>query len=174
MSSVLAVITNRSAKQCRSRASRWDLHGVDARTGQDGVERRGELTGPVADEESDAGVRSSTSVRRFRACWVVHAPAGLWRSRRGRSPRPASSRPASAGTVAISYRWTGTVPEVSPAALGPCGSSVRGRGARARAVRPGGAGSPRSGSRWPSVRSARRSCRGWVGGQGDSGRSTFW
>jgi hypothetical protein len=98
----------------RSRASSWDLHGVDARTGQGSVERRGELTGPVADEESDAGVRSSRSVRRFRACRVVHAPAGLWRSRPGRSPRPASSRPASAGTVAISYRWTGTVPEVRP------------------------------------------------------------
>src|SRR3979411_31795 len=59
----------------RSRASRWDLHGVDACTGQGSVERR-ELTGPVADEESDAGMRSSRSVRRLRACWVVHAPVG--------------------------------------------------------------------------------------------------
>jgi hypothetical protein len=39
----------------RSRASRWDLHGVDARTGQGSVERRGELTGPVADEEAECG-----------------------------------------------------------------------------------------------------------------------
>jgi hypothetical protein len=39
----------------RSRASRWDLHGVDARTGQGSVERRGELAGPVADEEAECG-----------------------------------------------------------------------------------------------------------------------
>jgi hypothetical protein len=32
-----------------------DLDGVDARVGQDGVERRGELAGPVADEEPEGG-----------------------------------------------------------------------------------------------------------------------
>jgi hypothetical protein len=37
----------------RSRASRWDLHGVDAVTCQDGLERGGELAGSVADEEAE-------------------------------------------------------------------------------------------------------------------------
>jgi hypothetical protein len=32
-----------------------DLHGLDAGAGQDRVERGGELPGPVADEEPEAG-----------------------------------------------------------------------------------------------------------------------
>ena len=55
MSSVLAVRTKRSAKQFAPRASRWDLHGVDAGAGQEGVERCGELAGAVADEEPEGG-----------------------------------------------------------------------------------------------------------------------
>ena len=39
----------------RSRASRWNLHGVDPGAGQHGVERRGELVGSVADEELERG-----------------------------------------------------------------------------------------------------------------------
>jgi hypothetical protein len=39
----------------RSRAARRDLHDVDPRAGQDGVERGGELAGAVADEEPDGG-----------------------------------------------------------------------------------------------------------------------
>ena len=54
MSSILAVRTNRSAKQFkRSRTSRRDLHGLYAGTGQDGVERIGELPGAVADQEPE-------------------------------------------------------------------------------------------------------------------------
>jgi hypothetical protein len=39
----------------RSRTSRRDLHGLYAGTGQDRVERAGELTGAVADEEPERG-----------------------------------------------------------------------------------------------------------------------
>ena len=60
----------------RSRASRRDFHGVDARTGQDSVERRGELTGPVADGNRNAVVRPSRAIGRFRTCCVVQAPVG--------------------------------------------------------------------------------------------------
>jgi hypothetical protein len=35
----------------RSRTSRWDLHGINAVSGHDSVERGGELAGAVADEE---------------------------------------------------------------------------------------------------------------------------
>src|SRR6266851_3002871 len=39
----------------RARASGRDLHGFDAGVGQDCVERLGELPGPVADQEPEAG-----------------------------------------------------------------------------------------------------------------------
>jgi hypothetical protein len=39
----------------RSWISRRDLHGLDAGAGQDRVVRGGELPGPVADEEPEAG-----------------------------------------------------------------------------------------------------------------------
>src|ERR671920_1564469 len=39
----------------RPRASRRDLHRVDASAGQDGVEGGGELAGAVADEEPEGG-----------------------------------------------------------------------------------------------------------------------
>jgi hypothetical protein len=39
----------------RSRTPRRNLYGVDARAGQDGIERRGELTSAVADEEPEPG-----------------------------------------------------------------------------------------------------------------------
>jgi hypothetical protein len=38
----------------RSRAARRDLHDLNAGIGQDGVERRGELPGPVPDQEPEA------------------------------------------------------------------------------------------------------------------------
>jgi hypothetical protein len=34
---------------------RWDLHGVDAGAGQEGIEGCGELGGAVADQESEGG-----------------------------------------------------------------------------------------------------------------------
>ena len=60
----------------RSRTSRWDLHRMDALTSQDSVERGGELAGAVADEEPEPGGRSSRSISRLRACWLVHGPVG--------------------------------------------------------------------------------------------------
>jgi hypothetical protein len=39
----------------RPRTPRWNLHGVDPRAGQGGIERRGELAGAVADEEPEGG-----------------------------------------------------------------------------------------------------------------------
>jgi hypothetical protein len=39
----------------RPRAAGRDLHDVDARSGQHGVERRAELSGPIADEEPEPG-----------------------------------------------------------------------------------------------------------------------
>ena len=39
----------------RTRASGRDLHGLDTGAGQDCVERLGELPGPVADQEPEAG-----------------------------------------------------------------------------------------------------------------------
>jgi hypothetical protein len=41
--------------QVVSGTSWWDLHGLDAGTGENGVERGGELAGAVADEEPDGG-----------------------------------------------------------------------------------------------------------------------
>jgi hypothetical protein len=39
----------------RARTPRWNPHGVDSGVGQDGIERRGELAGAVADEELERG-----------------------------------------------------------------------------------------------------------------------
>jgi hypothetical protein len=39
----------------RSGTAWWDLYGVDAGAGEDGVERRGELAGAVADKEPEGG-----------------------------------------------------------------------------------------------------------------------
>jgi hypothetical protein len=60
----------------RSRAAWRDLHGVDARVGQDGVERGGELAGPVADEEAECGGMAVEVHQQVPGCWVVHAPVG--------------------------------------------------------------------------------------------------
>jgi hypothetical protein len=54
VSSVLAVRTKRSAKQFARGHRGGDLHGIYAGAGQDGIERRGELAGAVADEEPEA------------------------------------------------------------------------------------------------------------------------
>jgi hypothetical protein len=55
VSSVLAVSTKRSAKQFARGHRGRDLDGVDPGAGQDGIERRGELAGAVADEEPERG-----------------------------------------------------------------------------------------------------------------------
>ena len=41
----------------RARASGRDLHGLDARAGQDCIERCAELPGPIADQELEVSVR---------------------------------------------------------------------------------------------------------------------
>jgi hypothetical protein len=76
VSSVLAVRTNRSAKQPRPRTSRRDLHGVDSRAGQDSVEGGGELASPVSDKNRKLVARQSRSFSRLRACCLVEAPVG--------------------------------------------------------------------------------------------------
>ena len=48
-----AVSTNRFRVCVRSRAAGRDLHGLDTGLSQDGVERCGELPGPVADQEPE-------------------------------------------------------------------------------------------------------------------------
>ena len=60
----------------RSRTARRDLHGIDAGAGQDGVERGGELAARSRTRNRDVAARSSRSISRFRACWVVQAPVG--------------------------------------------------------------------------------------------------
>ena len=54
MSSVLAVRTNRSAKQF-ALGHRGGIVTIDAGGGQDCIERGGELAGAVADEEPERG-----------------------------------------------------------------------------------------------------------------------
>jgi hypothetical protein len=54
----------------RARAPGWDHHGFDAGVGQDCVERLGELAGPVADQEPEAGGA-------LRICCTVQGPSGL-------------------------------------------------------------------------------------------------
>jgi hypothetical protein len=60
----------------RSRTSRWDLHGVDAVTGQDGVERGGELAGSVADEEADGSGAVVEVYQQVAGLVVVQVPVG--------------------------------------------------------------------------------------------------
>jgi len=55
VSSVLAVSTNRSAKQFARGQRGGIFHYRDAHVGQDRVERRGELAGSIADEEPELG-----------------------------------------------------------------------------------------------------------------------
>ena len=54
MTSVRAVSTNLSAWAFARGLPGRDLHGLDARADQNRVERRGELPGPVADQEPEA------------------------------------------------------------------------------------------------------------------------
>jgi hypothetical protein len=61
----------------RLRAPGRDLHDLDTGIGQDGVERCGELPGPVADQEPESLARSPRSISRLRICCVVQAPSGL-------------------------------------------------------------------------------------------------
>ena len=60
----------------RARAPGRDLHHLDTGAGQDRVEGRGELPGPVADQEPEAAAPAPRSIRRLRICWVVHGPSG--------------------------------------------------------------------------------------------------
>ena len=60
----------------RSRTSRRDLHGVNPGPAQDGVERGGELTGSVADQEPNGGGMVVRSISKLRACWVAQRPVG--------------------------------------------------------------------------------------------------
>ena len=53
MTSVRTVNTKRSAKQFARGHRGGDLDHLDARIGQDGVERGRELSGPIADEEPE-------------------------------------------------------------------------------------------------------------------------
>ena len=55
VSSALRVRTNRSAKQFARGKKRRNSHHVDTGIGQDSIERRGELSGAVSDEESELG-----------------------------------------------------------------------------------------------------------------------
>jgi hypothetical protein len=60
----------------RSRASWWDLHGVDPGAGEDGVEVGGELPARSRTRSLKLAARSSRSISRLRACWEVQAPVG--------------------------------------------------------------------------------------------------
>jgi hypothetical protein len=61
----------------RPGATRWNPDHADAHIGQDRVERRCELAGPVADEEPELVTRSPRSMIKLRICWVVHVPSGF-------------------------------------------------------------------------------------------------
>jgi hypothetical protein len=52
----------------RSRTARRDLHGVDTRVGQGSVERRGELSSAVADEELEFSRAVAEVHQKVRAC----------------------------------------------------------------------------------------------------------
>ena len=60
-----------------ARAPRRDLHRLDTSTGQDRVKRRGELTGPVADEEPEVCCAITEIHHKVAICCVVHGPSGF-------------------------------------------------------------------------------------------------
>ncbi len=61
----------------RSRAARRDLHDLDAGAGQDRVKRRGELPGPIPDQEPEVCGPVPRSITRLRICCTVHGPSGF-------------------------------------------------------------------------------------------------
>jgi hypothetical protein len=60
----------------RSRASRRDLHRVDAGPGQDRVDEVVNWPARLRTRNRKVAARSSRSISRLRACWVVQAPVG--------------------------------------------------------------------------------------------------
>jgi len=61
----------------RTWAAGRDLHGLDTSVGQDCVERFGELSGPVANQEPEARGAITQILTRLRICWAVHGPSGF-------------------------------------------------------------------------------------------------
>jgi hypothetical protein len=61
----------------RTRAPGRDFHGLDADAGQQRVQGRGELPGPVPDQESEVRGAIAESINRLRICCVVHGPSGF-------------------------------------------------------------------------------------------------
>jgi hypothetical protein len=61
----------------RSRAAWRDLHGLDAGISQDRVKRRGELPGPVPDQEPEVRSAVPQVQHRLRICCTVHGPSGF-------------------------------------------------------------------------------------------------
>jgi hypothetical protein len=111
VSPVLAVSTNPFGEAVGYLTSRRDLDGVDARAGQDGVERRGELAGPVADEAPE-GAAMVVEVHQQ----VPGLLGGPGSGRMARRPEDVHMVEACARRNCRWYRWTGTLPEVSAAA----------------------------------------------------------
>src|SRR6187551_2855971 len=64
----------------RSRASRWDLHGVEPDAGQGGIEGGGELAGSVADEEPEAG--GAVVEVHQQVAGLLGGPGSSWMARR--------------------------------------------------------------------------------------------
>lgn len=61
----------------RPRAARRNPDYADADVGEDSIEGRGELTGPISDEDRNSLMRSPRSITRLRTCCVVHRPSGF-------------------------------------------------------------------------------------------------
>jgi len=60
----------------RPRTPGWDLDHLDARIGQHRVERGRELSGPIADQESEPPDVLAEVHDEVAACWVVQGPSG--------------------------------------------------------------------------------------------------
>ena len=60
-----------------ARATGRDLHRLDTGTGQDCVKRRGELPGPVTDQEPETGGAITQIHEGLRICCTVHGPSGF-------------------------------------------------------------------------------------------------
>jgi hypothetical protein len=61
----------------RAWASGRNLHGLEAGVGQDRVKRRGELSGTVADQESEACGAITQIHQKVAVCCTVHSPSGF-------------------------------------------------------------------------------------------------
>jgi hypothetical protein len=132
----------------RPRTTRRSPDDADADVSKEGVEGRGELTGPISDEEPELRDAISKVYHQVADLLRVHWPSGFvvapsrctdllptsstnsteirWRvtaQSRWKNRRPASSRPGHAGTAARSCRCPGPVLAVSVTAAGHGGSS---------------------------------------------------